>query len=417
VRKTAKPLYLACAALLWAASARAVEVTPLYGVSFLGGQYFFSSAKSNLNANVKASVAPALKFTSRPNWTVIPLYNGNFRGTKDVTDPVGSSTLFQQGMDHRLAFTGIRQAEGSNWKLKPSVSYKREFLKETRDETWANGLFDYWTTAVGFEAENVYKDPFSYRLGYDFFITRFPNYRSLESQSGVDPSGQPLGRERAGVNTLDTMNHQLSAAVTLPFPASDPKMSVSASYRILYQDYRDQPLIDLGGQPTTNGRQDFSNSLGFAVGIPKMYRQGRLRAGYGFSLGFTHNGSNQNTFDAGQTRFMADSYSYYSLSAGPNMSLSWGDKKQPTTASLGLKWSRTKYAGRLAQSGSGAYLNERQSTNRFLVSVGYAYPVAPNFHLTAQTNILRQESNQKFEQSYRYNYTTANYLLGFSYDY
>lgn len=412
-----RPLYLACAALLWASSARAVEVTPLYGVDFLGGQYFFSSDKSHLNANVKARVAPALKFENRPNWTLIPLYNGNFRGTKDVTDPVGSSTLFQQGMDHRLAFRGVHQKEGSSWKLKPSVSYKREFLKETRDETWGKGLFDYWTTAVGFEAENVYKDPFSYRLGYDFFITRFPNFQSLESQSGVDPSGQALGRERAGVNTLDTMNHQLSAAVTLPFPADNPKVSVSASYRILYQDYRDQPIIDLSGQPTTSGRQDFSNHLGFSAAIPKLYRQGRLRAGYGFGLGFSHNGSNQNTYDAGQTRYIADSYSYYSVSAGPNASLSWGPKDKPTTATVGFTFSRTKYSGRLAQAGGGAYLDEKQATNRFLVSLGYAYPVGPNMHLKAQTNILRQTSNMRFEQSYKYNYTTANYLIGFSYDY
>jgi hypothetical protein len=412
----AKPLYLACALLLAAGSARAVEVTPIYGVSFLGGQYFFSSDKSNLNANVKANVAPAMKFENS-NWSLIPMYNGNFRGTKDVTDPVGSSTLFQQGMDHRLAFRGIRQVEGSSWKLKPSLSYKREFLKETRDETWGNGLFDYWTAAFGFEAENVYREPFSIRFGYDFFVTRFPNYQSLESQSGVDPSGQALGRERAGVNTLDTMNHQLSASATWPFPSDDPRMSFSATFRTLYQDYRDQPVINKAGQPSEKGRSDLKKSFGFGVGVPKVYRGGRLRAGYGFNLGVTQNMSNQNTFDAGQTKFFEDSYTYFSVSAGPSANLSWGDKDNPSTAGASFQFSRTQYAGRLAQNAAGAYTDSNQAHNRFHVSLSYGYPVGPNFRLTARTNILRQSSNQKFEQSYRYSYTTANYLLGFTYDY
>ena len=66
------------------------------------------------------------------------------------------------------------------------------------------------------EAENVYKEPFSYRMGYDVFYTRFPNFKSLESKSGVDPAGLPLGRETAGVRTLDTINQQVSFSLTRP---------------------------------------------------------------------------------------------------------------------------------------------------------------------------------------------------------
>ncbi|PCI36955.1 MAG: hypothetical protein COB53_07895 [Elusimicrobia bacterium] len=399
-----------------AVPARPVEVIPIYGVSFLGGQYFFASDKSKLNANIKANVAPALKFEDS-NWTLIPMYNGNFRGTKSVSDPVGSSTLFQQGMDHRISARGIYQRQDSNWKLKPTVAFKREFLRETRDETWGQGLFDFWTTSLGVEAENEYQAPFSYRFGYDIFFTKFPNFQSLESQSGVDPSGQPLGRERAGVDVLDTLNQQVSASITRPFPFDNPKVSVSAAYRLLYADYRDQPIIDVSGQPSTLGRQDFRQTLGLSIGMPKSYRGGRLRAGYGFNFNIAHNGSNQNTFDAGQSRFMSDTYSYLNFSVGPNANFSWGPKNETTSVSVGFTYSRTSYSGRLAQNTAGAFLADGQTDNRFLLALGYAYPIAPNFKLTARTNVLRQTSNQKFEQSYRYTFTTANYLLGFAYDY
>ncbi|MFH1723827.1 MAG: hypothetical protein ABII00_04300, partial [Elusimicrobiota bacterium] len=394
------------------------EVVPLYRISLLGGQYFFSSDKSNLNANIRAQAAPVVKLDEE--WSLLPIYSSYFRGTKSVSDSVGSGTLFQQGMDHRLGLGAHYKPEYSPWRFKSGAHYKWEFLKETRDETWGQGLFDYEKIGVGFEAENVYREPFSYRFGYDFYYIRFPNYNSLESQSGVDPNGNPLGRETAGTDVLDTFNQELSFTATRPYPYEDPKVSLQASYRFLWQTFADQPIINRQGQPNGNkpyDRQDFNNSLTLSVGYPRQIMGGKIRMGLGFRTGFTYNGSNQNTFDAGQTIFIPDSYSYTSVSAGPNASFSWGDNKNPFTAGAGITYTRLQYTGRRIQNGGGVYQDDKQHQDRYLLTLTYGYPIVPNFRLMAQTSVLWARSNMAYEKTYRYNYSTANYLFGFTYDY
>lgn len=394
---------------------RAAEVIPVYGITAMGGQYFFAGDKSKLNGNLTANAAPVVKLGEGK--LLLPLYNASYRGTKGVSDPIGSGTLFAQGMSHRLSVGYLRSIAGTNWKLKPSLSYKFDFLKETRDETWGKGLFDTQTVGLGFEAENVYKEPFSYRWGYDFFFTRFPNFKSLESKSGVDPSGNALGRETAGVRTLDTLNQQLSFSLTRPFPYDKPVAAVTVGYRLLWQKFHDQPLVNLAGQFVNENRQDFTNALTASVVHPREAFRGKAKLSLGFNTGFNYTGSNQSTYDAGQTRFVPDSYSYWSITAGPSAGMAWGDKDAPTTASLGFSWTRQSYLGRLVQDGNGLYLTDTQVQDRYLVSMGYGVPIAPNFRLLAQANFLWTDSNMKYEKTYRYTYSTANYLFGFSYDY
>lgn len=408
------PLFFALLAFL-SAPAAALEVVPVYGLTFLGGQYFFAGDKSKLNANVTANAAPAVKLGG--GRLFLPLYNASYRGTKSVTDSVGSGSLFAQSMSHRLSFGYLRPIEGTTWKVKPSLSYRWDYLKETRDETWGKGLFDTQTVGLGFEAENTYKEPFLYRMGYDFFYTRFPNFQSLESKSGIDAQGNPLGRETAGVRTLDTLNQQLSFTITRPVPYEQPVVALTAGYRLLWQKFHDQPLVNLAGQFVSENRQDFTNSFNASVLHPREAFGGKARLGLGFNTAFNYTGSNQNTYDAGQTTFIADSYSNWSLTSGPSVSAAWGPKESQSTASAGLTWTRQSYFGRRVQNANGIYQNDTQNHDRYQFSLGYGMPIAANFRMLAQANFLWVDSNMAYEKTYKYSYNTSNYLLGFSYDY
>ncbi len=247
---------MALAALsLTSGVARAWDYVPVYNATVLGGQYFFKSDKSNLAGNASGLAAPT--FAMNDQWSFIPTLASNYQGTKGINDTVAAGTIFQQEMDHRASFMAVDSLPGSTWKLKPSVSYKREFLQETKDETWGHGLFDYDKWAVGFEAEDLYKEPFSYRVGFDAFKVRYMNYQSLESQTGTDPLGNPLGRENAGTNVLDSYNYQLSASVTRPYPFDDPAIALTAGYSLLYQDYFNDHVVNLEGQYQPNTRKDF----------------------------------------------------------------------------------------------------------------------------------------------------------------
>lgn len=406
--------------MMMADSARAYRMIPIYRVSISGGQYFIFGSRANLSGNGSAIVAPAIEFNDR--WTLIPMYTGDFRGTKGIGDGVGAGTLFQQQMNHRLSATGIYTPTDSTWRFKPSLSYKRQFLNETNNETWGNGLFDFEKISLGFELENVYKKPFSYRFGYDAYRVRFPNYSSLESQSGVDPSGNPLGRELAGTNVLDTYNHRLSFSGNRPYPYDDPKYALSASYSLVYQDYLDQRIVNSKGQFEDKkpfARRDFQQTLSLTVGAPSSTRLfgKQIKLNRTFTLTGGYLGSNQNTFDATSGKFIFDSYSYYSYGAGPGYSLSWGDPKSPARIDFSFRYTRVQYTGRLAQGPNGQYKGEHQFQDRYVFSTGYSYPIAANFTLTTKASALWATSNNKFEKTYPYTYRTANYFMGFTYDY
>jgi hypothetical protein len=397
--------------------AHALEYVPVYNASLMGGQYFFKGQRASLSGNASAVAAPML--VKDDQWSFIPMFASNYQGTKGINDGVAAGTLFQQQMDHRISFTAIDSIPNTNWKLKPSLSYKRVFMKETTDEEWGKGLFDYDKLALGFEAENVYMDPFSYRLGFDVYKVRFVNFQSLESQSGLDPLGNPLGRENAGTNVLDTNNYQLSASISRPYPYDDPKVALSASYSLLLQDYGNDPIVDERGQFQAGSRKDFVQTLGASVGYPRKLAigsiEGRLNSSFG--LNFAVNTSNQNTFDVAQARFVPNTYSYIQFGLGPSASYSWGPEKTPTSVGMSIRYTRTMYQGRLAQDGNGLYVGERQRQNRYSVGLNYAYPMGGGLYLKAQTNLLWVRSNNLFEKTYAYNYTTANYLMGFSWEY
>ena len=405
------------ALLVLAGPVRGAEFVPVFNATLMGGQYFFKTDHTSLSGNASALAAPVI--VQSDQWSFIPMLSSNYQGTKGVNDNVAAGTLFQEEMDHRLSFTAIDTVPNSLWKLKPSVSYKRDFLKETVDETWGHGLFDYDKMALGFEAENVYKDPFSYRLGFDVFKVRYMNYQSLESQSGTDPLGNPLGRENAGTNVLDSYNYQLSASVSRPFPYEEPKVSLHASYSILYQDYMNDAVVDARGQNKANTRKDFMQTVAVSAGYPRKTElwgtSCRVDSSVGLSLAV--NSSNQNTFDAAQTRFIDNAYSFVQIGLGPGAVVSWGDDKRPASLGATVRWLRTAYTGRLSQDGDGLYLGDNQTQDRYQFSLNYGYPISPTFYLKAQANMLWARSNNLFEKTYAYNYTSNNFLMGVSWEY
>jgi hypothetical protein len=394
---------------------RAAELVPMYQFSLMGGQYFISGDRGNLSGNATANVAPAVKLDDR--WTILPIYDGYYRGTKPVTDPVGSGTLFQQLFDNRVSIGGLYSVPDSQWKLKPSLSYKYELIKETRDESWGKGLFDYGKAGASFEAERVYQEPFSVRIGYDFYYIRFPHFQSLESKSGVDPSGNPLGRETAGARVLDTINNQVTVTATMPYPFDDPLVSLMGSYSFLFQYFPDQPLVNSSGQYLPRNRRDYSNSLSATILWPKSLYGDRLRLSAVLQGGMCFNGSDQNTYDANNTKYIPDAYSYFLFYAGPSLNASWGDQKNPSTAGVGFTATRTYYTHRLTQLANGLYTPDAQVQGRYMWTLNYGYPVAPDFRLTANLAFLLARSNMAYETTYKYNYLASSYLFGFAYDY
>src|SRR4029077_8854269 len=156
----------------------AVDVKPVIDAQLLGGQNYFNGADSSFGGVASLSAAPYMQFNDR--WSLVPLYAGNYRGTKQVTDLVGGGTLLQDSQDHTFSAKVIRSFS-NGLKLKAVGGYGIELLRETKDEDWGKGLYDNRRLFGGTEAEWSWDKDRSVRLAYDNYSIRFPNYHSLES--------------------------------------------------------------------------------------------------------------------------------------------------------------------------------------------------------------------------------------------
>src|SRR6185312_5302999 len=87
-------------------SGQAVEIKPVIDAQILGGQNFYNGADSSFGGVTSLTAAPYMQFNDK--WSLVPLYAGNYRGTKQVTDLVGGGTLFEQSQDHTFSVKGIR---------------------------------------------------------------------------------------------------------------------------------------------------------------------------------------------------------------------------------------------------------------------------------------------------------------------
>lgn len=396
-----------------AQTSRAVEVSSLYTLRVMGGQYFFKDEKGGLTGNASGLIAPAIKFDER--WALLPSLSSSYQGTKQVVDLVGSGSVFQEEMDHRgaLRFIITPGGEGGRWRLKPGVSFKYELLKETKDEEWSNGLFDYHKLNTGFEGEFIYMDPYALRFGFDYFHTRFPNYTSLESQAAMSVSGLSRSVELVGDKVLDTRNFSLF--VGMDGPISD-RVVLDGSAVTVLQEFYNQPIVDDAGQLTAKLRQDIFTSVALGVRVPARFsRDMRFLGSLDGSI--SYNSSDQNSFDAQSVKFMGFYYNYSELKCGPTLRLLIGPEKRPVVVGVNGEWTMRHYPHRPVQDSKGTYLSDPIENHAYMASASLSYPMTEQFSLLFNFQYGEAVSNQRYEEYYPYNYTVKSYLFGFKYEY
>ncbi|MDE2511359.1 MAG: hypothetical protein KGL74_09575 [Elusimicrobia bacterium] len=190
--------------------ARAVDWVPLGRIDALGGLHTFDGDRGAFTGNLDAAFAPAARLSD--SWSLLPTLRGQYEGTRRLTDVLGTNTPSQQRADGRVGVMGVYGNPASPWRLKPSLAYDMELLKETRDESWGHGLFDHGTLSVGAEVELLTDEPHSVRFGTEWFKVLYPNYTTLESRAQYQFQGQSLSRELVGEHALDREGYQFTLA-------------------------------------------------------------------------------------------------------------------------------------------------------------------------------------------------------------
>lgn len=384
------------------------ETVHLLQASLLGGQHFFEGENSSLAGNFNIFYSPT--YTLSEKWTLVGIYQGTYRGTKEVADLAGGGTLFRELANSRVGVRAIRKLS-DKWSIKGMGGGKTELLKETKDETWMKGLFDYRKADAGLEVERRIEKGSAVRLNYSYFGLWFPNYESLESKTN-------LGRELAGKDTLDSSNHLATLEWEMPVNGlgSNPTI-INLSGSNLLRHYPDQRTLLASGNYSTTKREDKTIYAGLNIKRPFA-----LGANWGavpfVGTDWAQSDSNQSHQDANLAKFLPNYYDYSELRPSAGASFIWGnDPKTAKIFSFSSWYANRQYDQRLAQDVNGSYLTEKVWLKSLGVSLSASWPVGTQgTSLRALVSTVSQDSNMKYEAVYRYNFSSANYLLGFSWE-
>ncbi|OGS10032.1 MAG: hypothetical protein A2386_08615 [Elusimicrobia bacterium RIFOXYB1_FULL_48_9] len=336
---------------------------------------------------------------------IIPTFMGSYRGTKEVTDLIGGGTLFQDGQNH-LGSLKLMYSPISQLKLKIGSSYRLELLRETTDETWGKGLFDYKKLNNGVEAEYAYLKNQSVRVGYDIYTITFPNYESLESS--VSASG--LGRELAGKTVLDSSNRMMSAR----FSNKIADLRTEVGYTQTGKSYADQPLVLADSSLSTVKREDSYSNIFVGLSYP-IKAADFMKILVSFDGALVSNDSNQGHYDASKLKFTPDYYDYSYRSLNPALNFALGSL--PWVLGVNYGMNRQEYKERLVQDVDGNYEAGKIYVDETVYGLNIIYPLTREFKLRLVSTYIQSKSNMKYEKTYSYNYTTSNYLMGFSYEF
>jgi len=392
---------------------RVSAVTGFLDAEVLGGQFMYRGSASSFGGLAHVTGGPA--FTLSDKSSLFLTYDGSYNGFKNVSDIVGGDQLFQQSMDH-TARAKYKYNMSESWSLKPSIAYTKEFFRETNDERWGKGLYDFNRLSAGLESEwkmDLFRHPSILRANYHFFLTNYPNFRSLGSSLGKEIATNP------GSRTLDTRAHQVGAGASIRL---SPSWALSSSYDFTFRSFVDQKIINSNAQYESKNRLDIVNGVELGASfvpqrewtLPKLGT--KLRSGVDFGYRLEYLNSNQNHFDTDPALnfFEAGFYDYIDNSLSTTFSVASPKKVQ---VSLGYSLEFRSYLKRHIQDASGQYLGGKLYQTTHVFSLMASYPIAKGFSGRISGHWQKSESDMAFERTYRYNYDAAQYFAGIGYSF
>jgi hypothetical protein len=402
LKNTIVAALLLAPALAWAGGVETMGKLDLFG-----GQYFFENQSGAVNGYGALDAQLAKSYS--PGSGFYASLKSVYTGFKQVNELSGGGTLFQQSLDDSLGFKWIKRYE-DGYSLKPRVGVKSELFRETKDEKWGQGLYDFWRYEGGLTLEHKTRwglsTPWIWQLSWDAYYTRYTRFKSLASQYG-----QELAAPDPGSRVLDSFTNQLSYDSEFDLPGF-LKADLFASVSMI--NYPDQKVINSDGKYLASKRSDSYSALNF--GVSKRYNDlallGRVRPVLGVDLGVASLISNQNHLDTdpAHLKYVASFYDYSEARVAPSA--------QFTFIASGLvlrttyEFAARGYSGRLAQNSDGTYMSKKLTQYSSSVSAEVSYPLAASLDAKLQGSWSSSSSNNRYEQVYRYNYNSSTYFGG-----
>ncbi|MEW6041490.1 MAG: hypothetical protein AB1633_08220, partial [Elusimicrobiota bacterium] len=388
------------------------KIIPVTNLSLYGGQYSLKGENTSFNGNLELFFTPVINFS--PEKALMPMISLTYRGTKDVQELVGGGTMVREYADIGPVTLKYVHKYSDTFKAKIRGSYKIEYLKETKDETWQKGLFDYNKGLGGIELEKAYPDTFwNLRVGVDYYVMKYSNYASLisKSQTTLDTTTYQELSTNAGVNVLDYNTAETFIELSHSF---NDNLTGRLLYDFSLKDFLDQKIANTDGSFKSELRKDIIHLLAFTL-------QGNTeRAVLSLSDSIQLYTSNQNSYDAGSTKYIPNFYGYFQNSLTPSVTFKLGQEQPYSLFSLYWDIAFRQYADRLAQNSDATYTQEKinQLTSTQGLSILIPSPgIMRGLSFRLSANNRSSQSNMKYEKYYLYNYSVVSYFAGVALEY
>jgi hypothetical protein len=376
-------------------------------VTGMGGQYFYDKSAGALNGFGDADVQLLRSYSTSRGFYVDA--HTTYTGFKQVDELAGGGTLFQQSWDNSLEGKFIQRYD-DGWSLKPRLAVHSELYRETVDETWGGGLYDFARGEGGLCLEHRTRlglsTPWTWQLSWDVYYTHYPHFQTLTSQFGTEQSAP-----NPGSRILDTVANQFTYRSDFDLPGF---AAAWLQYSVSFISFTDQKVVNSQDQFLSTNRTDAFQSLdlGYSKRLNDWLRLGRVRPVAALDWTTSDLLSNQNDFDADPSRlkFVGAYYDYWETHLSPSLTASF--LKTGSVLRVGADFGTRYYTGRLAQNGDGSYRGDKLHQYTEAVTLDFSQPLWRRLDFRARAAWENTSANTYYEQTYTYNYHDYNYFAG-----
>ena len=374
-----------------------------------------------IGGNANGALAPVVRFNDELFF--IGLYDGAYKKSKQVFAEDKGPRLSSENTRHSFTPT-LRYIVSPRLITNFSVFATQSLSRETSDEDWYGGLYDYNELGGSVTLNYLFSATAESQKSIKFLLQRYkreyPNFSSLltECTDASCTSTVPIaGREE---------NEKDSYGTTLILTYNSLKavgLSYSATFSWSFKDYVDK-LVETNDctlpPPSICFRgSDKQRDDSYSANVTFVLRPG-TKFDYRLTMSTETKQSNQNFVEGSfpSTVFHEDYYSYITLNLAPGISYTHAFS-DTVNLKLGAAYSlsRREYDKRRARDGLGNASGEKEIDWTHNVNINAMYSLDKHWSFGGIIDYNMARSNNKDERTFRYSYEIFNLSLGFAYKY
>lgn len=403
-------LILIVCLLIGASDVSAAELMQVGHLELLGAYSDIKNGDHDTGQEFSAFWAPAIKFSD--TYAVIPLVDIQLNRIAQYLPQEEGNRFFNTYFTTNLSVAS-RKEFWPGWFLKVSALGTWVFMKESQEENWGKGLYDYTDGGLSVELRRQFKSETSetnLSVGVEVYRRQYPNFQTLISETSVTP---PEVDEK----DFDGYKYRLR------FEHMNAKgMRLYAEPYYLDKYYVDKHLVnDDGTLDLTKNRKDYEVSMDFGASAVTPFWE---RVTVALDNNLTHERSNIGYYDTRTTLslsddvFTSDYYAYDSGTVNPSIEYAQplGSEKI-LRAKIGFSYLYRRYMDRKAQLGDSTYTANDQHDETREYSLTLTIPLTKSLNWLTKYTYNKTFSNMEYEQFYRYNYESQQVLSGISFDF